>query len=332
MTEFLRLPAEEMQQILAALSVKLGRSAQILLKDVWLCWTLESLFSVQSSVRMAFKGGTSLSKVFGIIRRFSEDVDVSLDYRDLLEDPNDAPTGESSRSSLRRIAEHLKEQVREHVEQHMLPPLSAAFNEATHGLGRIELSEDGERLYLHYPSPLTLVGGYLTDWVLVEFGGRNVTEPSSTHRVDPAIAQDLPTLKFPGAEVNVLSPERTFWEKATLVHVECHRQRQFSVERQSRHWYDLAMLSHSDIGRSALANRSLLEDVVRQKTFFFDAAYAHYDECLSGSFRLIPGEPQLEVLRHDYNQMIDAGMFEDTPPDFDVVLNLLRDLEACLTR
>lgn len=83
MPEFLRLPIAEQRDILSSMSVQMGRSSQVLHKDVWVCWVLRELFASDTGVYMAFKGGTSLSKVFQAIHRFSEDVDVTLDYRDL---------------------------------------------------------------------------------------------------------------------------------------------------------------------------------------------------------------------------------------------------------
>jgi len=325
--EFLRLPLEEQGDILTTLSAKMGRSAQILQKDAWVCWVLEQLFAIPSGVRMAFKGGTSLSKVFGVIHRFSEDVDVTLDYRDICGDMPDPVGSALSRSQQKQAGDRLKERARARVLEVIVPPVAQSFLSITNGVGRVELSEDGERFYLHYPSPISSGAAYMGDWILVEFGGRNVTEPSGLHSLTPDIAAELPDLHFPISNVTVLSPERTFWEKATLIHVECHRQRKTNVDRLSRHWYDLAMLCRSGIGENALANRELLLDVVRHKSVFFDASYANYDACLAGAFRLVPDEPLSAELRDDYRQMIAAGMFDVPPPDFEEILNLLNSLE-----
>ena len=167
-------------------------------------------------------------------------------------------------------------------------------------MGHITLSDAGEELRLYYPTTNSTNNTYISDSILVEFGGRNVTEPGAPHHITPILAERIPELEFPKAYVMVLAPERTFWEKATLIHVECHRQRQLGIERISRHWYDLVMLSRGTIGKNALSQRNLLEEVVRHKTAFFNASYAHYHLCLNKSLTLMPQEPLLSNLRKDY--------------------------------
>ena len=126
----------------------------------------------------------------------------------------------------------------------------------------------------------------------------------------------------------VLVPSRTFWEKTTLIHVACNRSDpKLDADRQSRHWYDLALLANHDIGKAAIQNRGLLEDVVRHKNVFFRASYANYGACLSGGLRLIPKPSLLEALKSDYAKMIAAGMFDGEPPGFDPILNRLGKLE-----
>lgn len=118
---------------------------------------------------------------------------------------------------------------------------------------RIEVSADGELLRVHYPTVLEVSGDYMANSVLIEFGGRNITEPNEEHEVSPDIAEFVPELVFPRSRVSVLSPARTFWEKATLMHVESQRGVfRPNADRLSRHWYDLSMLADMDIGQAAL--------------------------------------------------------------------------------
>ena len=109
--------------------------------------------------------------------------------------------------------------------------------------------------------------------MLLVFGGRNVVDPNERHEIVPDLDAMTSDLDHPAATVTVLSPARTFWEKATLIHVECHRGRLAAgPERLSRHWFDLACLARHEAGHAALADRALLEDVVRHKTVFFNAS------------------------------------------------------------
>ncbi len=195
------------------------------------------------------------------------------------------------------------------------------------------MSEDGEKFRLHYPTVLETPGDYISTSVLLEFGGRNITEPNEKHEVRPDIAEYISALEFPCAQVDVLSPARTFWEKATLMHVQCHRG-DFCPhsERLSRHWYDLAMLADLEIGQLALAKRDLLADVVKHKKVFYNASYANYDACLNGQLRLLPDEKVLNALRDDFQLMIDAGMFIGERPSFSIIIDRLRVLEAAINQ
>ena len=187
----------------------------------------------------------------------------------------------------------------------------------------ITISEDGEKLFIPYPSRFGSDEG-----AFLEFGGRNVIAPGEDHTLKPYIAAEIPDLQFPDATVRVLCASRTFWEKATLIHVACNRSDpKLDADRQSRHWHDLAVLADHKIGQASLADRALLEDVVRHKSVFFRASYAKYDACLSGGLRLIPGAPLLQALGADYEKMIADGMFEGEPPNFEKILLRLKKLE-----
>lgn len=202
----------------------------------------------------------------------------------------------------------------------------------------IEVSENGEGVRIRYPSAFGADPSYLRDRdsVLLEFGGRNTTLPNEPRRVAPYAATHTESLEFPVAEVVVLSPHRTFWEKATLIHAECHRPGRPSgsggAERSSRHWYDLACLARQEIGQAALRDRDLLAHVVRLKGIFYRSGFANYSACLEGKFRLVPDEPLRVVLERDFSAMVNEGMFFEQPGSFPTILEQLRALEATLNR
>jgi len=331
---FLHLSAEERSQIYRGLAPELGCAPEVLEKDVWVCWVLRTLFDMPGRLPMAFKGGTSLSKVFGAIQRFSEDVDVTLDFRGL--EPGINPFAQGvSRSRLGKLGESLKSKVREHVRDVVLPGFDAAFTAQFGSRGASVATiggDDGDILRFRYPSVFD-APAYLRESVLIEFGGRNTTEPNEEHVVRPDIADRLPGLEFPCPGVTVLSPHRTFWEKATLVHVECQRpEARASAERLSRHWYDLAILADLPIGREAVERRDLLEEVVKVKKVFYHSGNARYDDCLTGDLRLVPGDAAREVLARDFAAMREAGMFQVAPPSFETILHRLGRLEDEINR
>lgn len=329
--DFLQLPREEQAGIIQGSAPNLGLVSTVLEKDVWVCWTLARLFEMPEHPPMAFKGGTSLSKAFNAIRRFSEDVDVTLDYRGFgLEfDPFDE---KNSKTQIKRFGKDLNARVGQYVGDVVKPYFQRILDDQFVGKNcRIEIDDKGEKLRLYYPSVLDETPGYVGNSVLVEFGGRNIIDPNEPHTIRPYLAQVVSGVNFPTANAIVLSPARTFWEKATLIHVECNRKKtKAAAERMSRHWHDLAMLAEHDIGRQALAERALLADVVKHKKVFFDSSYAKYDACLSGGMRLVPGGAMLVELRTDFEQMRAAGMFYGEPTSFDRIIDVLRNLETSI--
>lgn len=323
------LPVSDQADVLQSLAPSMGRRAEILEKDIWLCQVLDILFQLPCRKPMAFKGGTSLSKVYKAIDRFSEDIDVTVDYRSLV--ANAPALGSIASNSQRsKLSDALKAALTAHVVDELVPALRTAIavalpTQAT----RIALSDDAEKLWVFYPSAVENTDTYVRPSILIEFGGRNSTLPQSTLAITPDIAEYVPDLALPRAQVSVLSGARTFWEKATLIHVECHRPSlKPSAQRLSRHWYDLARLADHDIGQQAVVDTELLRDVLRIKETFYRSGFSHYDRCIVGGFRLIPDGALLEALRQDYQAMLAAQMFYGDTLAFETIVERLRQLEA----
>ncbi len=326
--QFLHLPVSDRREILQTAATQLGQQTSVLEKDVWVCWTLQALFSLPDAHPMAFKGGTSLSKIYGVINRFSEDVDVTLDYR-AFDDDFDPFATDVSNSAVKKFSKRLKDYVLQYATDVVAPYIEAQLK----ALPRpkefgIEVSDDGEKIWVQYPSAVEGVDDYLKSSILIELGGRNVIDPNERHTVTPDISALVTNLDLPSGEVVVLSPERTFWEKATLIHVACNRKEfKANAHRLSRHWYDLRMLAEHASGMSAINNRALFEDVVRHKQVFFNASYANYEACLANELRLIPGDDTIAELRTDYEKMLDAGMMYGESPSFDNIIAGIREIE-----
>ncbi|QWT42252.1 nucleotidyl transferase AbiEii/AbiGii toxin family protein [Dickeya dadantii] len=321
------LQPDEQAGLLNGLAPRLGRRAEILEKDIWLCQILGVLFALPCCKPMAFKGGTSLSKVYQAIERFSEDIDVTIDYKSLVPDVPELAT--LSGNQRRKLSDTLRDTLAAHVTGELVPALGEALLQAlpNHEI-TIEISDNAEELRLYYPSAVENTDPYLRPSVLIEFGGRNATFPKDVLTIVPDIASDVPELVFPTAKVAVLSPMRTFWEKATLIHVECNRPGlRESAERLSRHWYDLARLADHDIGHQALNDVALLRDVLNIKETFFRSGFSHYDRCLTGELRLIPDAALLDALRQDYQAMLNALMFYGEILSFDDIVERLTRLE-----
>ena len=315
---FLDLKPVERAAVLQKAAEGSGRPARVLEKDFWVCWTLEQLFTLEGVPKMVFKGGTSLSKVFRVIDRFSEDVDITVDKHDL-----GFPSDKLSRTALERAIKEISTKLNRFAEQTLVPRLAA----------RAELNvwTERENIMIRYPSAIetTGTGTYLTDVVRVELGATNPIEPWDEHSVSPDLAISFEEWEWPQASVKVLSPIRTFWEKATLLHMEYHRSdAKPTAERLARHYYDLATIADHSIGQAALDQLHMLERVANDKKVLFRAAWANYDEARPGTMRLVPSQTRLAALEEDYTKMVDNGMFLEGPPPWDHLLERLGELES----
>ena len=186
------LPVSDQADLLQSLAPVMGRRAEILEKDIWLCKVLDILFQLPCRKPMAFKGGTSLSKVYKAIDRFSEDIDVTVDYRSLVAD---APELESitSNSQRSKLSDALKAALTTHVIDELVPALQAALATALPTQPTsTEVSDDAEKLWVFYPSAVENTDSYVRPSILIEFGGRNSTLPQSLVSITPDIAEHGP--------------------------------------------------------------------------------------------------------------------------------------------
>ena len=326
---YLTLPQKEQALILKKLSTNtdIKRDALLLEKDIWICWALELLFKMPDRLPMAFKGGTSLSKAFKVINRFSEDVDITIDYQAF--NCGDLFANGISKTKLKNISLELRSMVTQHIKNILIPYYEKIISEQfKENAPIVEMDDDGETLHLRYPSVIEQKSGYIIDSIRLEFGGRNLTIPNESITITTDISEYVKDLSFPIAQATVLSPQKTYWEKLTLIHYECNRPTlKDDANRISRHWYDAAMLANHDIGKQAHVNRALLNEVIKIKKTFYDSGFAKYDDCLNGNLRLIPNNDYLKLLKDDFNNMLTNKMFYGNEPDFDYVLDEIRKLE-----
>lgn len=244
-----------------------NQKAHLLEKDIWVVAALSVLFNAPFAEHLTFKGGTSLSKVWRAIRRFSEDVDVTYDIRafapDLVAGAGDEalpPTRSQEKRWTRAIRARLTEWVRDQA-------LPIVQEELARACFVAEVRADADRLYIDY-EPLFKETGFVRPEVKLEFGARSTGEPHVVRPVVCDAASLLSDLVFPQARPSVMLAERTFWEKATAIHVYCRQQRRRG-QRLSRHWHDLARLDEAGIAESALGDRELALAVARHKAMFF---------------------------------------------------------------
>ncbi len=339
MDAFAQLPASERAIYFEQTAAQLGISPQIVEKDFWVCWTLKQLFALPDiGPHLIFKGGTSLSKVFRIIERFSEDIDVSIERSFLgFGGDNEPEAGGSNKEKQRRI-EALKAACQRKIEDDLLPALTKFIQSKTLRAERWLLrpddsDPDGQTLIFEYPQiSRSETAGYVRRVVKIEMGARADHWPSEAKHVSSYVAEEFPkAFQEVSCSVKVLSAERTFWEKATILHAEYHRPPDKAMpDRFSRHYCDFYELIHKGIAKTAEAQLELLSRVAQHKSLFFKSSWARYGEATRGTLRIAPPEQRLTALRDDYRKMQE--MFFGTPPEFNTMINLLRKWESGFNR
>lgn len=335
MTEsFLGLDADGRREALLAAESKTGRPAYLLEKDIWVVWTLNALFNGHEfSDHLVFKGGTSLSKAYGgLIKRFSEDIDLTYDIRQLIPDLTGDGADEDplppSRSKADSWTKTVLALLPEWITSTVVPALEAAAD--TSGV-KLTLTQKADKLHLRYDQ-LAEGHTYVQPEVLLEFGARSSGEPASLKEVTCDAAPALEELAFPQATPRVMNAERTFWEKATAAHVYCLKGN-FRGDRYARHWYDIARLADAGIASNAIADRPLAESVAKHKKVFFrekaaDGSVVDYLQATSGGLKLVPEGDALSALQADYQTMISSGLFEQDPGSFEALMEQCREIEA----
>lgn len=323
MAQFFELSASERREALAQAANASGRPPHLLEKDVWVVWSLRHLFNAPYARHLVFKGGTSLSKAYGVIQRFSEDVDLTYDIRaiagDLIDDAGTPlPTSKSqekkwSREIRTRLANWVVTEVvpllQQNLEQHGLPATARA---------------EGEKVFIDY-TPLISGTGYVPPAVMLEFGARSTGEPCELRSVHCDAAAHLSGVAFPEATPQVMRAERTFWEKATAIHVFCAQGVFRGGDRFARHWHDLTRLDATGFADSAIADTALAKAVADHKRIFFaekrpGGEPIDYHAAVSGGLRLVPNDGALANLAIDYQHMVDDGLFLDEVESFDALL------------
>ena len=323
MPEFFSLSRKDQLEALNAVADKTGLPPHLLEKDIWVVWALQQLFSGPFAEHLVFKGGTSLSKAYGVIHRFSEDVDLTYDIREIAKDliePGHAPLPDS-RSQEKKWTKEIRERLSKWAESEIVPAINKALK--TQKLQATVHAEDA-KVFITYP-PLATGTGYVSASVMLEFGARSTGEPNEIRQVACDAAPHLPSLQFPTAAPRVMRAERTFWEKATAIHVFCKQGAFRGGERFSRHWHDLSRLDQSGFADLAIADKEIANAVADHKSIFFaekrpSGEPIDYHVAISGNLQLVPEGRALAVLAEDYQKMLDDGLLLDDAEGFELLI------------
>lgn len=339
---FLSATAVDRRDAFLGAGQRLGAPEQNIEKDFWVCWTLDALFNGAEAggPRLLFKGGTSLSKAFGLISRFSEDIDITIFRDDLGEgatvDELEALSGKKRRRRLDAIKgasqAYVNEAMRLQVEAHLRETLETARLDAEAGRVELDLDDpDRQSLLIWYPKVTAADEGYVRPAVKIESGAKSALDPNQPAIVKPYVADVLANLELSVPDVRTVVAERTFWDKIVIL----HGLRQWFAargalrgggQRISRHYYDVYRLLDSDVGRAASSDLTLGVDCVRHARMFFNSPDLNLATAAPGSFTLSPSREMATELARDYAAM--AGMIFGKAPTLEEVLGRIAELEA----
>ena len=354
--EILSSGVDERRALFASAASDLETRAENIEKDLYVCWILDFLFNRRPNdpVRLYFKGGTSLSKAYGLIQRFSEDIDIGI-YKADINVPLEAEI--AALPSINQQQKALAEQVDEAARQYISGPLKnllraeiATLEEKTGLTGHFTLSfgydnyrrrEALDVLVVGYKSVFDTSDGYVEAAVRIEGGARPDPLPTELRQIVPYVASEMRKgTDLMVHNVMTVRPERTFWEKVLILHAmtemtekrglgENPERKVPDLNRYSRHYYDVHQIwTHPDYGIATASTLELAEASRRHKELMFRAPDHRYDRAIPGSFRLVPTEDMLKKLATDYRKM--SGMIFGMPPKFETVMTSILELQNYL--
>lgn len=312
---------------------KLSLRAASIEKDFWVCWTLREIFSLPGcGSHLTFKGGTSLSKAWKLIERFSEDIDVVLDRGFIGFGGDKSPEAAASNKQREKRLEALKLACQKRIRDSLKPELEERFQGVLPKGMQWSLVDDtddadGQTLLFHFPSAYGDTA-YVRPVVKIELGARSDTEPCGLPQIQPYLKEAFPGMFGGGSfAIRTVEPERTFWEKAMLLHEETFRKSASGPkERLARHYYDVWCLITKGVAEKAITDLELFNRIAAHRAVFFRKSKEAQSSLHPGALRVVPLPDQVAAWKQDYQTMRE-DMFFGEVPTFEEVLRVVGDFE-----
>jgi hypothetical protein len=342
--EFLKASPQDRRDVFLGAAARLGAPEQNVEKDFWVTWTLDVLFNglPAGRPRFLFKGGTSLSKAYGLISRFSEDIDITVFREDLGQAASVTELEAMSRKRRQARLDAIKDSCRDYIQNTLARQFEEIAGEAF-AASNVKPNDptvaidpddpDGQSLLFWYPIVTTERGDYIRPAVKVESGAKSALDRHEEMSIIPYVSEEVPRLALRVEHVTTVAAERTFWDKIVILHglrnwFENRGVLRGEGQRVSRHYHDVYRILQSEVGQRAVGDRALGADCVAHARMFFDSPDLGLDRAVSGTFALTPTAQMLEDLRRDYSRM--AGMIIGESPDFESVMDSIAHLEESL--
>lgn len=324
MNKWFTVPDSTKSNAYIQIAEKTGMASFAVEKDWWVVQTLAIIFDMKVSEHLVFKGGTSLSKAWNLIDRFSEDIDLAIDRQFL------GFEGELSKkqiTALRRTANN-------YVSKTFFIELQAEFikkgfkNIKWEIIKTTESDQDLIIINLYYPNNIE-TPGYIQPRVQIEIGCRSLREPFSKQSFSSLIDIHYPDAVFSQENIVIptVNPEHTFLEKVFLLHEEFSKPiEKIRVERLSRHLYDVYQLSKTKFAEIALSEKELYETIVKHRYRFTKVADVDYNLHQPKTINIIPSSEILEAWKTDYKIMEEQMIYGDSP-SFETIISKLSELK-----
>jgi len=321
---------DELRILCINTSAKLGITEAVIEKDYWVSFVLDYLFHASKwKETFAFKGGTSLSKCFKLIERFSEDIDLILDWR-ALGYAKDEPWEERSNTGQDKFNKKINVKTEEFLKTKFLPEIEEDFRKLLKSEFKLFIDKENPQTVL-FEYPKIFSSSYLMQNIRLEIGSLAAWDPAIKAKIEPMIAEVYPNIFKEKIEIRTIAPERTFWEKATILHHEANRPKILDMPRRyARHYYDLYNMASSPVKESAIRDIELMKKVANFKIKFYPRKWAKYEDVLDGKIRLVPDEYRFAKIQEDYDAMKE--MMYGAYPDFDKLMKGLKTLEIELNK
>lgn len=324
MINFALMDKKERELIFRETARVSGLSEAIIEKDFWVCFMLEQLF-VKSKFKndIYFKGGTSLSKCYGLIQRFSEDIDIIIDWH-ILGYKEEEPWQDRSNRSQEKMNEEINDETNKFLKDKFIPYMNELL--IKQGFNSFELDiDENDALTVLFTYPAIYDDKYVLPIIRLELGALAAKLPIEEKEITPYIEDYLKdSINGYGFKVNVISAVRTLFEKMTILHGEANRTSNFPI-RYARHYYDVYKMVNTHLLDDALSNIGLLKDVVEFKMKFYRSPRSKYEEILEGDLKLVPSENVINAFKKDYEAM--KQMFYGDIPKFNEIIDYLKDIE-----
>ncbi len=328
--DFYTLEKAEKAAIFSAIATEMGMTPFAVEKDWWACRTLNIIFQMDIAPHLVFKGGTSLSKAWKLIYRFSEDIDLSID-KEFFE----GYKGNISRTKITK----LRKEAGIYTTGTFFSELQEAFHEnGFHGvffkvLEARESDQDPRVIEIYYPNVIIQPTEYVLPRLQVEIGCRSLREPFTIQHFGSLVDEHYADRDFaePLFGVPTVNPERTFLEKLFLLHEEFHRTAdKMRVDRLSRHLYDIYHLTKAGIAARAINDKELYETIVAHRYRFSRIGDVDYNLHDPKIVNPIPREDKMAEWKADYAKMTEEMIYEENKPSFDDLIDNITRLRALL--